>query len=264
VARKAPSKPKAESKQPAKPAPKPKAKASAKAKEAAPKPNHALALHDANAPAWHREAGEGERAYAAFCYYYGLPPQQRSVDAAYKAHWHDDQAAKAAREEVKRRQAEEDARQANKRLSGKTGSGKTGAKQEQKTPAPIRHKEPPKRAAGHWFEWCSTWRWVERAIKHDQHQAELRAKRSFDRAFKRLEKQQLDIEAAQQIGANWLYTIITDKRFKDLDYEKKVTFALLYMRQMPSLQQAEREVMGVIQTVLNQQAKIIITNEQQQ
>lgn len=252
----------------ASPKPKTPAKKRRKARpKAAARPQHELVHHDANSQAWHRAPGEGERAYTAFCYYYALPPQQRSVDAAYKAYWHNEQALKTEQEEEKRRQAEILAHEANKRLAGKKGRSKTGAKLEQKAaplPAPKSLPKPPKRASSHWFEWCGVWRWVERAIKHDQHQAEARAKRNFERVFKRLEKQQLDIEATQQVGASWLYSLIMDKRFTTLEYEKQVTFALVYMRTLPSLQEAERNVMGVIQSVLNQQAKIIITNEPQQ
>ncbi len=229
----------------------------------------ALAHQEANAPAWHRRTDEGEKAYHAFCHYYALPPTGRSVDAAYKDAWHGEQEEKKRRFFEQQRQEFEDkqnaAQQAKKRSSAKNTSSKRGASEQQKTFTPRPYVQPPepKRASGRWFEWCSKFQWVERAIKHDQHQAEQRAKKNFDRVFKRLEKQQLDIEAVQQLGASWIYNLILDKRFTGLEYERQIEYSLAFMRLLPQLQQAERDLAGVVQTILNNNAKMIFTEQQQ-
>jgi hypothetical protein len=229
----------------------------------------ALVYQESKAPAWHRRAEEGEKAYHAFCYYYALSPHGRSVDAAYKEAWRIDQESKKQRWfEQQRKDAERhqlSAQQAKKRSRGKTTGSKRGANEQQKPfePKPFIMPPEPKRASGRWFEWCSKFHWVERAIKHDQHQAEQRAKKNFDRVFKRLEKQQLDIEAVQQLGASWIYNLILDKRFGTLSYEQQIEYSLAFMRMLPQLQQAERDVSGVIQAILNNNAKMIFTEQQQ-
>jgi hypothetical protein len=206
--------------------------------------------------AWHRRLDEGAKAYNAFCYYYSLSPQTRSIDAAYRIFWEEEQQQKAHEKFLQQ--------QAMERAASKKTYSKTAAKVQQKTPPPplpVDEAKPPKRASRLWFGWSAEYDWVQRALKHDQYQAEQRAKRNFDKAFKRLEKQQLDVEMAQQLGAKWLLDLLADKRFSTLEYEQQVGLALNYMRLLPSLQEAERSVMGVIQSILNQQAKVSFTNE---
>ncbi len=246
-----------------------KRKQSENGKQSKPRTPRAITpIHFSEEPreAWHRRLDESTKAYQAFCYYYALPPHLRSIDAAYKVFWEEKQQKEKQQKEKQHEKSRAEPLQSQdvKRSGGKKTYSKSTANVQQKTPPTAREKsppKPPKRASRRWFHWSAEFDWVQRAVKFDQHQAEQRAKRNFEKAFKRLEKQQLDVEMAQQLGAKWLLDLLADKRFTTLSYEKQVALALGFMRLLPSLQEAERHVLSVLQSVLNQDAKVLFSSE---
>jgi hypothetical protein len=85
---------------------------------------------------WERRDGESSEAYAAFCSYYLLPAQGRSIDTAWRAN--------------------QDQNQIDDGAAQPSPEGETNGR----------------RAPSEWFRWSSKYEWVARAAAYDDHLAD--------------------------------------------------------------------------------------------
>lgn len=129
---------------------------------------------------WDRLPEESRVAYAAFCYYYVLPPLQRSIDAA----WRKFQA------EPKEPPAD---RTRNVRINKLGGVGKLPY---QPTPPPPPPTNPF--APGNWRQWSSKHDWVRRADAWDDHVADLKEDEWIER---REQLRQMDWDLGMELRA---------------------------------------------------------------